>query len=71
MVEGAGPSNATPDLGPPPSVAAQLPPPRTGEDLADAEIKAQAGLQPSPPFGGEGRTAQPDGERGESADGRG
>jgi hypothetical protein len=34
-----------------------------------AEIKAKAGLQPSPPLGGEGRTAQPDGERGESADG--
>ena len=69
-VEGAGPSNATPDLGPPPSVAAQLPPPHNGEDLADAEITAKAGLQPSPPLGGEGRTAQPDGERGESADGR-
>ena len=26
-------------------------------------------MQPSPPLGGEGRTAQPDGERGESADG--
>ena len=34
-----------------------------------AEIKAKAGLQPSPPLGGEGRTAQPDGERWESADG--
>ena len=28
------------------------------------------GKLPSPPLGGEGRTAQPDGERGESADGR-
>jgi hypothetical protein len=34
-----------------------------------AEIRERAGLQPSPPLGGEGRTAQPDGERGESADG--